>query len=235
VRLPESEWLRVPHPSAKIIDDATFASVQQRLGTFTLNKSNDQLLDELRSILAIHGRLTSKTIRSTPGATSPASFRYRFGSLMRAYELIGYNVPVARLVETRRRIQNMRLQLMQQLQQMFPAEITVRGRGGRTRKWLRLKNGAKISVRVLLQVGNKQTSPAWQLRPVRGESRWTALAVLMNGDNTQFASLLVFRCLHDGGAYVPANAPWLKEGTRLEKLQMFCEVLRVVRSARKRD
>jgi hypothetical protein len=118
--MPESSWVRVPHRSAKIIDDATFASVQRPLATFTINKSNDQLLDELRSILATHGRVTAATIRRTPDTASPASFRHRFGSLMQAYRLIGYDVPVARLVETRRRIQNMRLQLMQQLEQMFP-------------------------------------------------------------------------------------------------------------------
>jgi hypothetical protein len=49
-------------------------------------------------------------------ATSPALFRYRFGSLMRAYELIGYDVPIARLVVTHRKIQAVRLQLMQELQ-----------------------------------------------------------------------------------------------------------------------
>jgi hypothetical protein len=55
--MPESEWLRIPHPSAKIIDDATFASVPQHLVTFTINKSDDQLVDEIRSMLAMHGRL----------------------------------------------------------------------------------------------------------------------------------------------------------------------------------
>ena len=228
LKMPESSWLRVPHPSAKIIDDVTFESVQHRLATFTINKSDDQLLDELRSILGIHGRLTAATIRRTPGVASPASFRYRFGSLMEAYRLIGYEVPVAKLVETRRRIQNMRLQLMQQLQQMFPTNITVCSRGGRTRSWLRLRTGAKISVRVLLQVGNSQTRPAWNLRPVRGESRWIALVVLMNRDNTQFEKFFIFPSLRDGRAYVPANAPWLKQGTLLESLPMFCQVLKAV-------
>jgi hypothetical protein len=50
LKMPESEWLRIPHPSAKIIDDATFASVPQHLATFTINKSDHQLVDELRSI-----------------------------------------------------------------------------------------------------------------------------------------------------------------------------------------
>jgi hypothetical protein len=47
----------MPHPSAKIIDHATFASVPQHLVTFTINKPDDQLVDELRSIWAMHGRL----------------------------------------------------------------------------------------------------------------------------------------------------------------------------------
>ncbi len=233
LKMPESNWVRVPHPSAKIIDDETFASVQRRLATFTINKSNDQLLDELRSILATHGRLAATTIRRTPGAPSPSSFRHRFGSLMEAYRLIGYDVPVARLVETRRRIQNMRLQLMLELQQMFPAEITVGSRGGRTRSWLRMRNGAKISVRICLQVGTKQTRRAWHLRPVKGESRWTAFVALMNKDNTQFEHFFVFPSLRDRGVYVPTDSPWLKEGTRLESLQMFCQVLNAVRAARK--
>jgi DNA invertase Pin-like site-specific DNA recombinase len=234
LKMPESSWLRVPHPSAKIIDDATFASVQQRLATFTINKSNDQILDELRSILATHGRLTATTIRRTPGAPSPSSFRHRFGSLMAAYRLIGYNVPVAKLVETRRRIQHMRLQLMLELQQMFPTELTVRSRGGRTRNWLRLRSGGKISVRVALQPGNTRTRSAWYLRPVKGESRWTAFVALMNKDNTQFEHFFVFPSLRDRGVYVPSNSPWLQGGSRLERLPMFCQVLKAVRSARKR-
>jgi hypothetical protein len=57
LKMPESGWLRIPHPSAKIIDDVTFASVPQHLATFTINKSDEQLVDELRSIWAMHGRL----------------------------------------------------------------------------------------------------------------------------------------------------------------------------------
>jgi DNA invertase Pin-like site-specific DNA recombinase len=232
--IPASQWLRVPHPSAKIVDDERFASVERRLANFTINKSDDQLLDELRAILAVNGRLTSTVIRRTPGATSPASFRYRFGSLLRAYQLIGYDVPVAKLVITRRRIQGLRLDLMRELQQMFPADITVCSKGERTRAWLRLRNGAKVSVRVCLQVEHVRTRRAWQLRAVKGESRWTALVILMNRDNTQFEQFFVFRAVRDCGAYVPADAPWLKQGHRFQSLRMFRQVVNAVRTARKR-
>lgn len=91
----ESEWLRMPHPSVKIIDDTTFASVPQHLATFTINKSDEPLVDELRSIPAIHGRPIPTAICLLRALLlqplSPPSWN-RVGSLMRAYQLIGYDV-----------------------------------------------------------------------------------------------------------------------------------------------
>jgi len=231
LNIPESQWLRVPHPSSKIIDDTVFTAIRRRLSSFTTRKSNDQLLDELRSILATHGRLSSTVIRRTPGSTSPASFRYRFGSLMRAYELIGYDVPIARLAVTRRKIQAMRLQLMEQLQMMFAGEVTIGGRGGRTRTWLRLRKGVKVSVRVCLRVTHVRTRRAWQIRPVSNESHWTALVALMNRDNTQFEEFLIFQSVPNCGAYIPDDAPWLRRGRRLHSLEMFLKEVYAVRSA----
>ena len=231
VKTPESRWLHVPHPSSKIISEEIFASVRQRLATFTINKSNDQLLDELRTIRAANGRLNSTIIRRTVGATSPASFRYRFGSLMHAYELIGYDVPVARLVATRKRIQAVRGELLQKLQQMFP-EITVCGRGERTRNWLRLKNGTKISVRVCIRVAHI-VRPAWYVRPVHSERRWTALVALMNSDNSGAEQLWVFRSLSDSRRYVSSESPWLTRGKRLEDISQFLSVVDEIRAARR--
>src|SRR5579862_3538953 len=234
VKIPESRWLRVPHPSSKIISEETVASVWQRLAAFTINKSNDQLLDELRTIRAANGRLSSSIIRRTVGATSPASFRYRFGSLMRAYELIGYDVPVARLVATRKRIQGMRSELMQELQQAFPGGMSVCGCGGRTRNWLQLRNGTKISVRVCIRVAHI-ARPAWYMRPVHGERRWTALVVLMNCDNRGFEQLLVFGSVSDSRRYVSSESPWLTRGKLLEDIGQFLRVVQEVRASRRLD
>jgi hypothetical protein len=232
VKMPASHWLLVPHPSSKLIDDVTFAAVRQRQAKFTRSKSNDQLLGELRAIWAERGRLSSMLIRKTRGATPPASYRQRFGSLMEAYRLIGYDVPIAELVETRRRIQTMRLELLQRLQQMFPGELKVCSRGGRTRNWLQLRTGAKISVRICLRVANVRTVPAWQLRPARGEARWSALVVLMNQDGTRFDEFFVFPSVPDRGAYLSAGSLFLKRGTRLESLEELCKVVKTIRSRR---
>jgi hypothetical protein len=90
--MPESEWLRIPHPDAKIIDHATFASVHQHLANFTINKSDDDLLDELE--IDLGNAWTADSNRF-------AVLRRHFSSLFSppilvpscgAYRLIGYDV-----------------------------------------------------------------------------------------------------------------------------------------------
>ena len=93
----ENALVRRATNTAKIIDDATFASVRQHLATFPINKSDDRLLDELRSILAMDGWLTPTRFAVLRALLLQLLFAHRFGSLMRAYQLIGYEV----LPETR--------------------------------------------------------------------------------------------------------------------------------------
>jgi DNA invertase Pin-like site-specific DNA recombinase len=53
--------------------------------------SNDQFLEVLRLLLAKRGTLTAKIIDRAKGVPSASAYCKRFGSLARAYQLIGYN------------------------------------------------------------------------------------------------------------------------------------------------
>jgi DNA invertase Pin-like site-specific DNA recombinase len=54
-------------------------------------KSDEEMLQHLRSLLASHGRLSRPIIDAAPRLISSHKFRWRFGGLNRAYELIGYD------------------------------------------------------------------------------------------------------------------------------------------------
>ena len=228
---PESEWLRVKHPTAKVIDDATFAAVQKRIANFTNHKSNQQLLDELRAILAANSRLNSTIIRNSADTTPAGSLRRRFGSLMQAYDLIGYHVPIAQLVQTRKRIQSMRQELMQRIEQANSTEIRVLSKGGRTRSWLQVRNGIKVSVRFCARIAHVH-SRAWYVREAVRESRWITLLVLLNHDNTRIEQSLVFPRVPSTLAYLSAESPWLKKGIQLDDVERFCEIVKKVYSER---
>jgi hypothetical protein len=54
-------------------------------------KSDEEMLQHLRSLLATHGRLSMPIINAAPRLISSHKFRWRFGRLDRAYQLIGYD------------------------------------------------------------------------------------------------------------------------------------------------
>ncbi len=89
VKKPTSEWVVTPGSHEAIVDTGTFMAAQRVLCERTINKSDTDLLESLRSRLALEGRLTLALIQNSD-LPSPSTYRRRFGSLRRAYELIGY-------------------------------------------------------------------------------------------------------------------------------------------------
>lgn len=58
----------------------------------TPTATDEELLEELRSLLATRGKLTMSLIEASPVTRSPNAYIRRFGSLTAAYELIGYKM-----------------------------------------------------------------------------------------------------------------------------------------------
>jgi DNA invertase Pin-like site-specific DNA recombinase len=52
--------------------------------------TNEELLERLRLLLRYHGKISGILINESEGIPSSAAYRSRFGSLMRAYTLVGY-------------------------------------------------------------------------------------------------------------------------------------------------
>jgi hypothetical protein len=89
VKLPKSEWILKPGASEPIIDPVTYAEAQKILEGRTFIKTDEELLDTLRALLASERRLTLTLIKESAIVPSPSTYQNRFGSLRRAYELIG--------------------------------------------------------------------------------------------------------------------------------------------------
>jgi DNA invertase Pin-like site-specific DNA recombinase len=63
---------------------------QRRMHAITSGMPDDQLLDVLRRLLQTHGYLTEELIEETEEVPSAGTYQRRFGSLKRAYKLIGF-------------------------------------------------------------------------------------------------------------------------------------------------
>ena len=93
VRNPDHLWVRREGIIDPIVDPKIFARAQKIMGDRYISIPDEQMLVRLRITLAKKGRLTSSVINDTPGLPSASSYIKHFGSLRKAFDLIGYTSP----------------------------------------------------------------------------------------------------------------------------------------------
>lgn len=86
----ESQWIRAEGAFAAIIDRAVFAHARAIIEARSERLTDAAMLEMLATIFARRGMLTGLIIDESEGAPSSSAYRTRFGSLLRAYELIGF-------------------------------------------------------------------------------------------------------------------------------------------------
>jgi DNA invertase Pin-like site-specific DNA recombinase len=232
VKFPKSEWVLTPGAFDAIIDQPTFTEAQRILESRTINRSDKELLDSLRELLVTKGRLSLDLIKNSERVPSPSTYRHRFGSLRRAYELIEYGRPAQfGPIDVRRRTQALREELISQIVEIFPNDVWIICRGGRWRSQLRLNPGRIVSVLVARSVRIRRQTVSWRIVPVPHErGSLTLLARLAEGND----SFLDFHILPDIDRciYASLGDPWLNRGQPLSDLRMFCSVVASVDTLR---
>ncbi len=223
VKLPKSDWILTPGAFEPIVDQATYSEAQQILQGRTINQSNGELLNGLRELLASEGRLSLRLIQNSLAVPSPSTYRHRFGSLRRAYELIGYGRPGQfSPIDVRRRTQALREELVAQMVRMFPNDVSIVRKGGRWRSRLRLTNGSIVSVLVARSVRPCKTV-RWRVNAVQHERGYVTLLARLAEGNESFLDFHMLpnidRCID-----ISLNDLWLNRGLALSDLSAFCKV-----------
>ncbi|MHC4041612.1 recombinase family protein [Bradyrhizobium sp. 23AC] len=87
---PPEQWVRSSADIKPIVDEELFAGAQHIMEDRYVAISEVEMLKRLRATLVHRGRLTTQIINSTRGLPCSDSYVDRFGSLRKAYALIGY-------------------------------------------------------------------------------------------------------------------------------------------------
>lgn len=90
VRKDPSEWIRQDDVFPAIIDQSTFASARAIIDQRSQRLTDDEMLSLLARLLNSQGRLSGLIIDEFDGGPSSSAYQSRFGSLLRAYSLVGY-------------------------------------------------------------------------------------------------------------------------------------------------
>ncbi|WP_249403219.1 recombinase family protein [Sphingomonas sp. CFBP 8765] len=105
---PPDMWIRRTGAFEAIVDPGLFEAAQTILAERARRFSDSDLLTMLSDLLSTKGVLSGMIIDEVESMPSTAAYRHRFGSLLRAYQLIGYTPDRDfRYVETNRQLRLM--------------------------------------------------------------------------------------------------------------------------------
>ena len=88
---PPDKWIRADGVFEGIVELELFLRAREIIVERCKKLSNDEMLEKLRELLKQHGRISGILIDETEGLPSSTAFRHRFGTLVSAYRLIGYD------------------------------------------------------------------------------------------------------------------------------------------------
>ena len=87
---PPEMWIRRNTAYEPIVAGDLFSRAQAIIRERSKRLSDEELLDHLRNLMEHEGRLSGLLIDEREGLPSSSVYRTRFGSLIRAYQLVGY-------------------------------------------------------------------------------------------------------------------------------------------------
>lgn len=90
VRNQPSMWIRSNGAFPALVDRARFDAAQTIIEARSLRLSDEEMLGALRTLREHTGLLSGLIIDEAEGVPSSSAYRSRFGSLLRAYQLVGY-------------------------------------------------------------------------------------------------------------------------------------------------
>jgi hypothetical protein len=91
VRNAADMWVRHDAAFERIVDAESFYTVRGIMQERHRVLSDEEMVEKLRALFAKHGGLSAHLIDEAETAPSSSAYRCRFGSLLRAYGLVGYS------------------------------------------------------------------------------------------------------------------------------------------------
>jgi DNA invertase Pin-like site-specific DNA recombinase len=157
-------WVRADGAFEALVDRVLFEAAQAIVSARSHRLSDDEMLDALRRLLAARGQLSGLVIDEAEGMPSSSAYQARFGSLLRAYALVGFTPERDYgYVETNR-----------MLRQMHPEIVAaviagIEAGGGRVIQdlatdLLRVNDELTLSIVVVRRVETAAGSARWHLR-----------------------------------------------------------------------
>jgi len=184
VTTPRESWIVTPGAWEAIIPPEQFDRAKERFQNQTFFKTDEQILDDLRKVLKERGELTQCLIKSDKTLPSMQTYVGRFGSLSEALARIGYRRARVHALETRRRIRQLRDELLDQIIAACPGRVTLVQPNRHLKPTLRVLDTLRLSVYLCRFVGSPSGRAHWRrVQAATTEHLPLSLVVRLNHQN----------------------------------------------------
>lgn len=244
VKVQEEDWTIKRGAFQAIIDQQTFDSAQRVFRDRTQNKSNEQLLQGLKELLAREGRLSEHIIDASRAVPTTATYQRRFGSVRKAYALIGYREfrNLRGGLTMRRRHNKIAKELRRRILRTFPGQVNLIREQNGCRQVLRFADGLKLSVVICQCVKTTFGAPRWNVFVNRFEHCYPTLICRCSVTNEAFKDFHVVPRVDPPSKEpvktprkrmfrIKENDPWLTKGKRLTDLSNLWRVAKLFATA----
>jgi hypothetical protein len=204
-----------------IVDPATFERAQRVIRQRLNYKSDEVVLRELKTLWKRRGTLSESVIDRARGVPAVSSLKHRFGSMVKVYELLGFEPAPSHAIRTAKSKMMLRLrgQVFASIRESFPYEVTFTRPSTRHRYCIEFPDVGYVAV-VLCRSCDKSDGLRYWLMAVRAATRnLPALVCLLSRNNESIEAYYVMAKIDAlTRMTLTPKDPWFQGGIRLESL-----------------
>jgi len=180
---PPDKWIRADGKFASIVDSALFRKAQELILARTQRLTDDEMLEQLKSVLKKHGEISGILIDEMDGIPSSSAFRHRFGSLVTAYRLISYDPQIDyAFIEINRRLRQRHPTLVSSVVQGIES-LGANAQWDSDLQLLRVNDELRVSIILCRHIFTKIGSSRWVIRLENSQKPDITIAVRMDATN----------------------------------------------------
>lgn len=228
LRVPREKWIVKQGAFKPIVNPEIFAAAQRALHDRTFYRSDEDLLDRLRSLLKKEHRLTLHGFDTSREVPAVRTFVERFGSMKRAYDLIGcvypkdpFNMPSVRKLmrKTRRRNEGLRRQLLRAICKSFHSEAVESRIEAYGRPVICFRKGLRVATLTVPTFKTPLGKLRWMVPPLRASGSHVTLLCRCNAMDDAFQDLYLVPSVDQPRRLrIKKDDAWLDRGKKLNNL-----------------
>ncbi len=180
---PPDKWVRANGVFEGIIEPELFFKTREIILARSQKLTDEEMLAKLRGLLSQHGHISGILIDETESLPSSAAFSHRFGSLISAYQLIGYDPKIDySFIEINRKLRKRHPEIVASVVQNIEA-LGAKASWDENADLLWVNNELRVSIVLCRHTATSAGSSRWLIRLDAGLKPDITIAVRMDATN----------------------------------------------------